>query len=271
MAVEAGQDRVLSRMHALIGLKFILFPQGLALLAWLVVAVISRWTQYKRDQQLHAQLTLELLYYRLLIPRQQRQFRDRVRAVVEDKEFIGRGIGVTSAMQNSLAASLVQLTFGLHLTTLAHFTRIIVYPDRYRSRIGQSDHVGEVNPGLRTIVVSWKRFCEDNRITDDARNLGLHEMAHALWFEHRAGTEDLIRLDKRLMIRWRELAKAEAARIHAGQSSLFRDYAGTNQEEFFAVAVEYFFEQPAEFKQTLPELYDTMAGLLKQDPASLLA
>ena len=137
MDVEGGQDRVLSRMHALISLKFVLFPQGLALLAWLVVAVVSRWTQYKRDRQLHAQLTQELSYYGRLNHRHQRQFRDRVRAVVEDKEFIGRSIEGTPAMQNSLAASLVQLTFGLHLTTLAHFTRIIVYPDRYRSRIGQ--------------------------------------------------------------------------------------------------------------------------------------
>ncbi|MBK8228441.1 MAG: zinc-dependent peptidase [Flavobacteriales bacterium] len=254
-------------MHALIILKSVLLPHGLALLAWLVVAIVSRWTQYKKDQQLHAQLMQELLFYRRLDHRHQRRFRDRVRAVVEDKEFIGRSIEVTPAVQNSLAASLVQLTFGLHLTTLAHFTRIIVYPDRYRSRIGQTDHVGEVNPGLRAIVISWKRFCEDNHITDDGRNLGLHEMAHALWFEDRTGNQDLIRLDKRLMARWRELAKAEAARIHAGNSSLFRDYAGTNQEEFFAVAVEYFFEQPAEFRQALPELYATMAGLLKQDPA----
>ena len=68
------------------------------------------------------------------------------------------------------------------------------------------------------------------------------------------------------MQEWRILAQREAEHIHAGKSRLFRDYAGTNQEEFFAVAVEYFFEQSVQFKKELPELYKVMAGMLKQDP-----
>ena len=48
-----------------------------------------------------------------------------------------------------------------------------------------------------------------------------------------------------------------------------RKYALTNKEEFFAVAVENFFERPAAFKTALPELYSILAKLLKQDPTVL--
>lgn len=248
-------------------LKVFFHPQYLFVLLWLTAGVASRIVMVKRDRRLHEQFMRELIYYVRLDKRQQARFRDRVRAVVADKEFIGRGIEVTPEMRHLLAASVVQVTFGLSIYNLTHFSRIIVYPDRYRSRISKEDHVGEVNPGMRAIVVSWKRFYEDYRIVDDARNLGLHEMAHAVWFEHKAADQEYVRLDPRLMQRWRELAQAEASRIVAGKGGLFRKYASTNQEEFFAVAVEYFFEQPHEFKSSLPELYSTMVGLLKQDPA----
>jgi hypothetical protein len=67
---------------------------------------------------------------------------------------------------------------------------------------------------------------------------------------------------------WRTLAEVEAARLRAGNGRLFRAYAGTDQAEFFAVAVEYFFEQPGSFKTQLPELYACMCELLRQDPAA---
>ena len=37
-------------------------------------------------------------------------------------------------------------------------------------------------------------------------------------------------------------------------------------KEMFAVCVETFFEQPEDFKKNLPELYQTMVNLLRQDP-----
>ena len=53
-------------------------------------------------------------------------------------------------------------------------------------------------------------------------------------------------------------------------TTLFRSpYAGANEYEFFAVALEYFFEKPTEFKSALPDLYDTLKKLLNQDPISL--
>ncbi len=37
--------------------------------------------------------------------------------------------------------------------------------------------------------------------------------------------------------------------------SVLRKYAGTNEAEFFAVAVETFFERPGALRRATPELY----------------
>ena len=45
-------------------------------------------------------------------------------------------------------------------------------------------------------------------------------------------------------------------------------YGATNPGEFFAVATEAFFERPAELAAQHTELYDTLRGYYRQDPAS---
>ena len=54
--------------------------------------------------------------------------------------------------------------------------------------------------------------------------------------------------------------------LRSGVPHFLRKYAGTNDEVFFAVAVESFFERSADFKKELPELYGTLVLLLRQDP-----
>jgi Mlc titration factor MtfA (ptsG expression regulator) len=51
-----------------------------------------------------------------------------------------------------------------------------------------------------------------------------------------------------------------------GVRNLLGDYAATNYHEFWAVAVEIFFESPDQFRDELPELYEAMATVLNQDP-----
>jgi MtfA peptidase len=49
-------------------------------------------------------------------------------------------------------------------------------------------------------------------------------------------------------------------------SHLPDDYGATNFDEFWAVCVETFFENPAEFSRTMPDLYISIVELLNQDP-----
>lgn len=58
----------------------------------------------------------------------------------------------------------------------------------------------------------------------------------------------------------------EMERIVNDEVSFFRDYAATNDHEFFAVAVENFFERPQAFFEHHPRMYGLLATLLNQDP-----
>jgi len=71
------------------------------------------------------------------------------------------------------------------------------------------------------------------------------------------------------MDRFAKISKLEIDRIISGENTTFRNYAATNSSEFFAVAVEHFFETPCELQTSYPIIYSSLDRLLKQDPAKL--
>lgn len=129
-------------------------------------------------------------------------------------------------------------------------------------------HRGEVNPAAKTIALSWKDFAM-GYLKKDGRNLGLHEMAHALRLENRVKNQEYNFLDKDALEQWEKCAHLTMEEINKGQETFFRAYGGVNNEEFFAVAVENFFERPISFKEKHPLTYSTLCNLLRQDPVLL--
>lgn len=207
-------------------------------------------------------------YYQGLSEQNKRTFEQRVCQFIYSKKFIPRGMKeVPVEMKVFVAAVAVQLTFGLPHVRFRHFDKILVYPDNYYSRITRQYHKGEVNPAFGIIVLSWRNFMEGFLHADDAINLGLHEMAHALRIESILRNESSFfemplveELDT-----WHKKLCVESN----GSVTLFRSYACTNVHEFFSVAVENFFERPQQFKIELPGLYEVMVKLLNQDPIAL--
>ncbi|MBK6776297.1 MAG: zinc-dependent peptidase [Flavobacteriales bacterium] len=205
-------------------------------------------------------------FYRRLSSDRQREFRRRVKEFVYEKHWVGKDIKLTREMKVRISATAVQLTFGLEPLLLLHFGSIIIYPDVYRDRHSGDLYKGATYVRRGTIALSWKHFIEGGADLTDAVHLGLHEMAHALWLENRIPNEEDDFLDPAALADWNRLAMTEIQMVRAGESRLFRRYAGTNEAEFFACAVEYFFECTAAFKEKMPAEYDAMCGLLKQDP-----
>lgn len=207
-------------------------------------------------------------HYRNLSVENKKKFEQRVTTFVYSKEFIARGgyDGVSNEMRVLVAASAVQLTFGLPNIYLRHFRRILIYPDNYYSNITKQYHKGEVNPAFRIIVLSWKNFVEGYLDTTNAINLGLHEMAHALRLENIIRNDEYQFFDTELLDQFDEWARKVCS---ANEVQFFRPYACSTVHEFFSVAVENFFERPNEFKEFLPELYLILSKLLRQDPILL--
>jgi hypothetical protein len=208
-------------------------------------------------------------FYGLLPPKSKLIFENRVAHFLARKTFVPRKLReVSTEMKVCISAAAIQLIFGLPTVELSHFKFILVYPDEYYSTITKKYHKGEVNPRHRAIVVSWKAFVEGFALNEGI-NLGLHEMAHALHLENniRNGESDF--LSPHNLSKWDELASMEIESLRNNSNTFFRNYAGTDNHEFFAVAIENFFERPKAFIAYNAELYQCLAALLNQNPLLL--
>lgn len=218
--------------------------------------------------EIKAELT-KFAYYRKLDAKHKSRFEKRVQRFIHEKQFISKAYThVNLEMKVMIAASAIQLTFGFKHLNFSHFGKILIYKDPYFSRITRKYHMGEVNPN-GIIVFSWLNFIEGYSEANDGVNLGLHEMAHALHLENAIDNDEFDFIEKGALKRFYQLAEIEARAIKQHESTFFRSYAAVNMHEFFAVAVENFFERPLGFQGHNPELYHTMTILLKQDPIKL--
>mgnify|MGYP002277178623 CR=1 FL=1 len=209
-------------------------------------------------------------YYNGLHPTHKKVFEKRVQLFIDLKKFIPRDFDVVlDEVKAIVAASAIQLTFGLPQVYLRHFSKILIHTDDYYNRIFRRYHEGEVNMYGGIIVLSWKSFARGYMNGEDGKNLGLHEMAHALRLENEINNGEFGFLNRKLLRMWRKEAEKTMEIINNGDTSFFRKYGGVNREEFFAVAIENFFEKPEEYKEKYPEQYSILTQLLKQDPILL--
>ncbi len=209
-------------------------------------------------------------YYQMLSAENKGKFEKKVVRFIYGKQFIPRQVDeVTVEAKVLIAASAVQLTFGLPNVYLSFFRRILVYPNDYYSSITKRYHKGEVNPRFGVIVLSWQSFVDGYIYPNDSKNLGLHEMAHALRFESLIRSEEYPPFESELLEQFDDYAHRVCNDPEFATQTFFRPYACTDEHEFFSVAVENFFERSELFKAEMSELYAILVRLLGQDPILL--
>ena len=207
-------------------------------------------------------------FYRHLSPGLKEIFIRRTKKFLSEKTFLIKSNSPFVEMPVLLSASAVQLTFGLQQFLLPHYQYIRVYPEEYFAKGTLKVLAGHVYGN--TITVSWNHFLKGYEQHDDGVNLGLHEMAHALYFQ-------LVEADTGRCGRFTRSFNqimAEGAEVyelkHQRPSELFTENAYRNLQEFWAESVELFFERPAELRRAHTDLYEQMKEILKQDPVNEL-
>lgn len=213
-------------------------------------------------------LAQNFVFYNSLNAKDRLLFEKRVQKFIDIKQFIARGVReVTPEMKAMIAGCAVQLTFGYPEVFFNHFWRILIYSDSYYSTITHKYHKGEVNIG-GIIVLSWKSFKEGFANPTDGRNLGLHEMAHALRLINIVDNDEYDFYDREIMKEFENEAHNEISKLRRTpeEASMFRNYFVTNMDEFFSICVECFFERPADLRNQNPRLNDLLRKILKIDP-----
>ncbi|HET7897736.1 MAG TPA: M90 family metallopeptidase, partial [Flavisolibacter sp.] len=151
---------------------------------------------------------------------------------------------------------------------------ILVYPGHFNTdyeQHGQNRTVsGMVGTGsLENVMILSKWELRQGFIDHrSSRNTALHEFVHLI--DKMDGTLDgvpEILLQRKHVAQWQQLMETEMERIRRGESDI-DPYGATSPVEFFAVAAEYFFEQPESFRALHPELYDLLQRIFVRQPGS---
>ncbi len=226
----------------------------------------ARLFDEKKTPNLRKVLRDNFVVYKMLGEKERQSFERRVWRFIKMKDFrAAKSLGkITDEMRVMVAASAVQITYGYPDVYFNHFQTIILFSEEYYSTISNEYHEGEVNAG-GAIVLSWKNFLSGFSNLTDGRNLALHEMAHALRLTNIVDDADYDFIDRDVMQSFEQLALAEMQKIEKNENSFFRTYGAANLQEFFSVAVECYFEQPAEFRTYNKQLYILLTRILKFD------
>jgi len=208
-------------------------------------------------------------YYSRMNKKFKKDFEKRLQYILSSRQFYSRGglQEVTEEMEVLIGATITMVIFGWKKVRLPHFRKILIYPNQYYSSINRAYHEGEVNPNFGIIVLSWRAFLEGLSDEGDGINLGVHEVAHALKLENQIKRNNEFNfISPRLLQEYRGYMANEIKLMESGKESPFRENALINEDEFFAVVLENFFERPEIFSKKRPEFYKVMTLLMQQDP-----
>ena len=221
-----------------------------------VVLQMHKYFQPLSDERIGV-LEKSFPYYRNLSTRNKKKFRNRVRHFLVNKKIESDEYEVTEEMKVLIAATAIQILFGLEAYYLSYFGNIKLVKEQTENVI-----ITKHSP----IYISWEDFYEGHSFLTDGYHPGLRTLAVAFKLE-----QSWNRLSKHMFksnrhIELNVLYKREAEKYIASGKSSYNDYSDVDRNEYFGVAVEYFFERPIHFYANQPAMYNALSKMLGQDP-----
>ncbi len=200
---------------------------------------------------------------------------------LDEIKFIGRdGFDVTEEARLVIAAQACLLIMAKPHRWFPNLKSVILYPAAFKSKAKKFDgyvqHGGtRVHSGeswMRgPVVLAWDHAAFGALVDDDGHNVVIHEFAHQL--DEATGVSDgapLLGKDQSAAL-WGRVFQESYERlqrnVEIGQPSVFDAYGASAPAEFFAVAVETFFEKPRETKAEEPQIYEQLTLYFGFDPA----
>lgn len=211
---------------------------------------------------IHQVLTKHHPYYRQLQAPLKVIFIQRLQYFMQQKTFIIHDKKGLREMPVMVSAAAVQLTLGLKHFSLPWFQYIQVYPDAYFAKNSFRLLAGNVEGN--SICVAWTYVLQGYRENSDGSNVGLHEMAHALYYQFLQADENK---KQRFISCFRAVLQDGIEIFETGKEAdgLFTENAYKNLHEIWAVSIELFFEKPLALQLEYPDLFATLSELLRQD------
>lgn len=217
---------------------------------------------FTNDEYLHVLNKRNLFFNRLSFDNQYK-FIERLDEFIKHKKFIIHDTKGYKEMPILISGAAIQLTFGLKEYVLPCFTEIHIYPGAFIGLNPLRVLIGNVSG--HTITISWKHFLMGAEIHDDNNNVGLHEMAHALYYQNMV---DKLNTDEYFTHTFPHFNKVfdEAFVPVKSIGGLYSEQASKNFQEFWAESIEIFFENPLQLQTHYPKLFNAICKVLNQNP-----
>lgn len=196
-------------------------------------------------------------YYKKLSNQDQKRFKNRVNHFLINKKIESDEFEVTEEMKVLIAATAMQILFGLEAHYLSYFGNIKLVSKQTENTI-----ITKRSP----ICISWEDFHHGHAFLTDGYHPGLRILAVAFKLEQCWNHLSKHMFKSNRHIEFNVLYKREAEKYIASGKSSYNDYSDVDRNEYFGVAVEYFFERPIHFYANQPAMYNALSKMLRQDP-----
>lgn len=213
-------------------------------------------------------------YYRHLSADKKKIFQERMMHFLGGIKITGVQLQVEELDEVLVAASAVIPVFGFDEWEYTHIDEVLLYPTTFNHSFQFDDQaedkrvLGMVGDGFMNgkMVLSRNALRNGFQNHTDKHNTAIHEFVHLL--DKEDGNIDgipQVLLNHQYTIPWLDLIHQKMEEINNDKSDI-RNYGGTSKIEFFAVASEYFFERPDQFRRNHPKLYEMMVKCFGQEP-----
>ncbi|MBC7867274.1 MAG: zinc-dependent peptidase [Gloeobacteraceae cyanobacterium ES-bin-316] len=203
-------------------------------------------------------------YFRSLTEADKEKFISRCRKFISKKIFFIHSTNSFKEMPVLVTASAIQLSFGLDKYLYPHFKYIHIYPEEF-IRIQPVLCFLQGNVTGHSIRLSWKHFLKGIENNTDGQDVGLHEMAHALYYQTFVTERHVDKDFRDFFDDFNDDGNKVYEVEQALEAGLYSKYAMLNFQEFWAESVEIFFEKPFLLREKYPDLFDAMKSILNQD------
>lgn len=220
-------------------------------------------------------LTKTVAFYRALNEDDKRTFDKRILMFLSTTEIVGRGVEVDEHDRLLVAASAIIPVWAFTDWHYFNLQTVVLMPSAFNEALEhqQDDSwiTGMVGNGpMHGKMLLSKPALHYGFINDkDKKNVGIHEFAHLIDMADGQCDGFPERMRKYAHFQpWMKFVEHKIEQIHQKNSNI-NPYGATNEQEFFAVTTEYFFERPELLKKKHPILYDELMTFYRQDTAAI--
>ncbi|MEP0214028.1 MAG: M90 family metallopeptidase [Cellulophaga sp.] len=214
----------------------------------------------------HTLLVSKVRFYKKLSSSEQQRFQKRIMLFLSEVHIESVGFRVDDIDKILIASSAVIPVFNFTEWHYKHLSTVLIYPEHFNEDLSfakkdkDRNIAGMVGNGQFKNQMLLSRKALHNGFKNKSRihNTGIHEFIHLI--DKQDGVIDGIPerlLNEPYIIPWLKTIHKKMEDINDNKSDI-RNYGGTNEAEFLAVASEYFFEKPEIMKKKHPDLYQML-------------